>query len=229
MLTDSLNLSVDNLRVILLNDLSIFNIAISYVLVYVVYKTLGRYIYFSPQEHTSKVNRTFLVLSLLIIGLNLLSKINYLMPVLPEYRWIFTLSLSVILISPLSIVAKRALWKYHKNGGISLRDWAYRYLPISRDYYKTTTGKSESHGNMSHQWEEETVESTSKNLHSDVLINFFALLVFTCASIKWIYTSYLYYGWLGLLFSLILVLWVLVIFIDRGIYSWIEVINKKWQ
>lgn len=80
MLADSLHLSVNNLRVILLNDLSIFNIALAYVLVYVIYKTLGRYIYFSPQEHASKINRTFLVLSLLVIGLNLLSKINDLMP-----------------------------------------------------------------------------------------------------------------------------------------------------
>ena len=125
MLSDSLHLSVDNIRIILLNDLSIFNIALAYILVYVVYKTLGRYIYFRPQEHASKINRTFLVLSLLIIGLNLLSKISELMPILPEYRWIFTLSLLVILISPLSIVAKRVVWKHHKTGGTSLRDWCY--------------------------------------------------------------------------------------------------------
>jgi len=229
MLADSLHLSVDNLRVILLNDLSIFNIALAYVLVYVIYKTLGRYIYFSPQEHASKINRTFLVLSLLVIGLNLLSRINDLMPILPEYRWVFTLSLLVILIAPLSIIAKRVVWKYHKTGGASLRDWCYQYLPLSRDYYKTTTSKSERDGNMSHSWEEEAVESTSKNLHSDALLNFFALLVFACTSVKWIYASYLYYGWLSLVFSLILILWVLVIFIDRGIFSWIELLSKKWH
>ena len=229
MLADSLHLSVDNLRVILLNDLSIFNIALAYVLVYVIYKTLGRYIYFSPREHASKINRTFLVLSLLVIGLNLLSRINDLMPILPEYRWVFTLSLLVILIAPLSIIAKRVVWKYHKTGGASLRDWCYQYLPLSRDYYKTTTSKSERDGNMSHSWEEEAVESTSKNLHSDALLNFFALLVFACTSVKWIYESYLYYGWLSLVFSLTLILWVLVIFIDRGIFSWIELLNKKWR
>lgn len=229
MLADSLHLSVDNLRVILLNDLSIFNIALAYILVYVVYKTLGRYIYFRPQEHASKINRTFLVLSLLVIGLSSLSKINDFMPILPEYRWIFTLSLLVILISPLSIAAKRIVWKHHKTGGISLRDWCYQYLPISRDYYKTTTSKSEKDGNMSHQWEEETVESTSKNLHSDALLNFLALLVFISTSTKWIHASYLYYGWISLVFPLILILWVLVIFIDRGIFSWMELIDRKWH
>src|SRR3989344_9689148 len=119
MLTDSLHLSVDNLRVILLNDLSIFNIALAYILVYVVYKALGRYIYFRPQEHASKINRTFLFLSLLVVGLNSLSEINDLMPILPGHRWIFSLSLLVILIAPLSIVAIRVVWKHHKTGGTS--------------------------------------------------------------------------------------------------------------
>lgn len=229
MLANTLHLSVDNLRVILLNDLSVFNIALAYILVYVVYKTLGRYIYFRPQEHASKINRTFLVLSLLVIGLNSLSKINGLMPILPEYRWIFTLSLLVILIAPLSIGAKRVLWKHHKTGGTSLRDWCYRYLPISRDYYKTTTSKSERDGNISHQWEEETVESTSKNLHSDALLNFLALLVFISTSATWIHASYLYYGWISLAFSLTLILWILAIFVDRGIFSWMEIIDRKWH
>lgn len=229
MLSDSLHLSVDNLRIILLNDLSIFNIALAYVLIYVIYKTLGRYIYFSPQEHASKINRTFLVLSLLVIGLNLLSKINDLIPILPEYRWVFTLSSLVVLIAPLSIIAKRVVWKYDKANGTFLRDWCYRYLPISRDYFKTTTNKSEREGIMSHQWEEETIESTSKNLHSDALLNFFALLVFTCTSVKWIYASYLYYGWLSLVFSLILILWVLVTFVDKGIFSWTELFYRKWH
>jgi len=229
MLANSLHLSVDDLKGILLYDLSIFGIALAYVLVYVIYKALGRYIYFGPQEHSSKINRTFLVLSLLVIGLNLLSMVNDLMPILPEFGWIFTLSLLVILIAPLSIVSKRIMWKYHKVGGTSLRDWCYRYLPLSRDYYKTTTSKSERNGNMSHSWEEETVESTSKNLHSDALLNLFSLLVFACTSIKWIYASYLYYGWLSLFFSLTLILWVSVIFIDRGIFSWTELLNKKWH
>lgn len=229
MLADSIHLSVDNLRDILLNDLSIFNIAVTYILAYVIYMTLGRYVYFRPQEHASKINRTFLVLSLLVIGFDSLSKINDLIPILPEYRWFFTLSLLVILISPLSIVAKRVVWKHHKTGGTSLRDWSYRYLPISRDYYKTATSKSEKDGNMSHQWEEETVESTSKNLHSDVLLNSLALLIFISTSIKWAYASYLYYGWISLVFSLILILWVLVIFVDRGIISWMEFINRKWH
>lgn len=229
MLADTLHLSVDNLRVILLNDLSVFNIALAYILVYVTYKTLGRYIYFRPQEHASKINRTFLVLSLLVIGLNSLSEVNSLMPVLPEYRWIFTLSLLVILIAPLSIVAKRAIWKHHKTGGTSLRDWCYRYLPISRDYYKTATSKSERDGNISHQWEEETVESTSKNLHSDALLNFLALLVYISTSATWIHASYLHYGWISLVFSPALVLWVLAIFVDRGIFSWMEIIDRKWH
>ncbi len=226
MLGDSPHLSVDNLKVILLNDLSIFNIALAYVLVYVIYKTLGRYIYFSPQEHASKINRTFLALSLLVIGLNSLSRINDLIPILPEYRSVFTLALLVVLVAPFSIIAKRAVWKYRETGGTSLRNWCYRYLPLSRDYYKTTTSKNETKGSMSYSWEEETVESTNKNLHSDALLNFFALLVFTYTSAKWIYASYLYYGWLSLAFSVILILWVVVIFIDRGIFSWIELLKK---
>lgn len=228
MLTDSLHLSIENLKIILLNDLSVFNVALVYILLYVVYKSLGRYIYFRPQEHASKINRTFLVLSLLVVGLSLFSKVQVFMPILPEYQWIFVLSALVILLAPLSILMDRMIWKYHKQSSHrSMRSWCYDYLPISRDYFKTSTSKSETHGNVSSSWEEETVQSTGKNLHSDALLNIFALAVFIANGIRWSYESYFSYGWSTLIFSTVLLLAISLVFIDRGMFSWIAFIEKR--
>ncbi len=227
MLTNSLHLSIENLKIILLNDLSVFNVALAYVLIYVVYKSLGRYVYFRPQEHASKINRTFLVLSLLVVGLSLFSKIQTYLPILPEYQWIFVMSILVISLAPLSILIDRIIWKYHKQSSHpSMRSWCYDYLPISRDYFKTSTSKSESHGNVTSSWEEETVKSTGKNLHSDALLNIFALVVFVVTGIRWSYESYFTYGWNTLVFSTVLLIGISLIFTDRGVFSWIKFLER---
>ncbi len=228
MLANYLHLSLDELKVIFFGDLSIYDTALVYILIYVVYKALGRYVFFRPQEHASKINRTFLVTSLFVVGLNILSHIALYVPILPEYKWLFILSCLVLLISPWSILAHRVVWKYSKNSTPSLNDWAWRYLPIQKEYFKTVTGKSENHGNgNSSHWEEETVQSTHKNLHSDALINIFALLVFMGAGIKWTFESYLSFGWMSLLFGSVLIVWISSIFVDCAVFAWIEYFEKR--
>src|SRR3989338_4753363 len=167
MLNESLFLtSLDDLKNLLLHELTIFHVALVYVLIYVAYKALGRYIYFKPQEHASKINRTFLTLSLLVVLLSILRGLTSYLPILPEYRWLYMLCGLIILIAPLSILMDRVIWKYDSYGNRSRRDWHHEYLPIPEDYYKTSVSKSERDGNITHSWEEEGVESTRNNIHS---------------------------------------------------------------
>src|SRR3989344_244473 len=144
MLNESLFLlSLEDLKNALVHGLSISDIALTYVLVYVVYKALGRYIYFKPEEHTSKINRTFLVLSLLVISLHFLGGITSHLPFLLKHRWLYAICGLTLLIAPLSILMDRVVWKYDR-GSKSQRYWDY--LPIQPDYYKTTISKSEKDG-----------------------------------------------------------------------------------
>lgn len=126
MLNESLLLlSFNELKNLLLHELTIFHVALVYVLMYVIYKALGRYIYFKPQEHASKINRTFLTLSLLAILLHAINGITAYLPFLPEYRWFYTLCGLVILVAPLSILIDRVIWKYDSNGYKHARNWHY--------------------------------------------------------------------------------------------------------
>ncbi len=219
------SLSLNSLKGTLFANLSIFDIALTYILVYVVYKVIGRYIYFKPQEHSSKINRTFLAISLLITSLHFLDGVTSSLPFLPEYRWLYAISGLTLLVAPLSILMDRIVWRYDKNGGKYLR--YYNRIPIARDYYKTATTKSEKDGNTTSSWEEEVVESTRKNLHSDALLNVLVLIIFIAIEAKWAYESALNYGNFSYLFSGIISLWIVAIFIDRGVFSWIEYFEQK--
>lgn len=224
MLNESLFLSsFDQLKNLLLHELTMFNVALVYVLLYVVYKALGRYIYFKPQEHASKVNRTFLTLSLFTVLIHSLDSFTNYLPFLPEYRWFYVLCGLVILIAPLSILMDKVIWNYDRHGGKSRRNWHYEYLPIYADYYKTSVSKSEQvGGGMSQEYEIEVVESTRKNIHSDALLNILALTVFISVNGKWAYESATNYGFLSYVFSVVICVTIAGIFFDSAIFSWIH-------
>ncbi|MEK7551871.1 MAG: hypothetical protein AAB534_00450 [Patescibacteria group bacterium] len=226
MLNESLfSLSLNDLKNVVVQDLTIFDVALVYVLVYVVYKALGRYIYFKPQEHASKINRTFLVLSLLVISLHFLASITNHLPFLSGYRWLYATCSLVLIIAPLSIIMDRVIWKYSRTGEKELRYW--NYMPIQFDYYKTTVSKSEKNGYFTKSWEEEGVESTMRNLHSDALLNVSALIIFIAVGIQWSYESIVSYGWYSFIFFVIITLWISAIFLDRGLFAWIEYLERK--
>ncbi len=230
MLNESLSLlSLNELKDILFFELTILNVAYAYVLMYVVYKAFGRYIYFKPQEHASKVNRTFLTLSLFAIAIHSLSGlINYL-PVSPEHRWFYIICGLVLVAAVPSILMYRWIWKYEGAGNKRSRDWHHYYLPISRDYYKTTVSKSRSEGNMRYSWEEEGVESTSKNIHSDALLNGLALITFIATIAYWTHDGIEIYGWYSFVFSAAVFLPVVATFFNEAIFSWIDYLQrKKW-
>jgi len=220
--------SFDRLKYLLLEELTIFHIAIIYVLMYVVYKALGRYLYFKPQEHASKVNRTFLTVSLLIVLLHAFHEVVDYLPFLPEYRWFYALCGLVVFLAPLSIIMDRLIWEYNEHGVKSSRKWHYKYLPITKDYYKTSISKSERTNNFStYSWEEEGVESTEANIHSDALLNLLALSIFIAVNGKWTYDSATNYGHSAYIFSLVVCLTITGLFLDRAIFSWINYLSGK--
>lgn len=220
-------LSLEELKNILLSDLTIFHIALVYILTFVVYKAFGRYVYFKPQEHASKINRTFLALSLLVVALHTLSGLMKFLPILPEYRWLYTLSALVLLVAPPSILMSRVIWKYDRSGWRGSRNWHYRYLPIPEDYYKISVPKRVESGNSIHSWEEEGVKSTRKNIHSDALLSVLALTTFIVVSGRWAYESAANYGWLSVVFFIGISLPVASIFLDRAIFSWIDYLQQR--
>lgn len=222
--------SFDKIKSLIFQEVTILHIAVVYILMYVVYKAFGRYIYFKPQEHASKINRTFLTVSLLVVLVHALSNLATYLPILQEYRWFFTLCMLVIIIAPLSIIIDRIIWKYDR-GERSRRDWHYDYLPISKDYYKTSISKSSRSSNGSYEsidsWEEEAVESTRENIHSDALLNTLALLIFIIVSGNWAYESALDYGYLSYIFWLFICLTICGMYFDRSVFSWIRYLEKK--
>lgn len=221
-------LSLNELKDLVFLELNILGVATTYVLAYVVYKVLGRYVYFKPEEHASKVNRTFLGISLLVIGLHTLSAAATDLPILVEHRWLYILSCIIILVAPLSILMDWVLWKYDVDGSKTGRNWRYDYLPIPYDYYKTHVSKSVRDGGSIQSWEDEGVESTSKNLHSDALLNLLALAVFLVVSGIWTYESSAVYGWYAYAFSGVLTITIAILFIDRGIFSWMTYVKPKY-
>lgn len=228
MLNESLfSSSFTELKDVLLQDLTVFHLALVYVLMYVLYKALGRYIYFKPQEHASKINRTFLTLSLLVVLLHTVSSLENYLPILPEHRWIYALSGLVILLAPLSILMSRIIWKYDKHSYRESRDWHYSYLPIPRDYYKAPLWRSENNGSMSHSWEEEGVESTRANIHSDALLNIIALAVFIIVCVAWASESTSEHGWFSYVFAGVVCLTISGAFLDRAVFSWIDYAQNR--
>ena len=221
-----LTLPISELKDVLFYDLSINHLALLYILMYVIYKALGRFVYFKPQEHSSKINRSFLTISLLIVILHTFSGILISLPFILEYRWLFALCSLLIFIIPLSIVMEEVIWNKDR-GNKGRRSWTYYYLPVHQDYYKTTISKSETNGNSSSSWEEEGVESTQANMHSDTLLNVLALAVFIVISGYWTYESYLVYSWTSFAFFICLILPVALIFFDRAIFSWIDYLEEK--
>lgn len=194
---------------------------------YVIYKALGRYIYFKPQEHASKINRTFLTISLLIVLVHTLSRFTNHLPFFEEYRWLFILCGLVIFIAPLRITVDRIIWRYDKWGHKNYRNWHHDYFQIPPDYYKTNISKSENHGNSISQWEEEGVESTRKNISSDALLDILALIIFLTISFMWTYKSALTYGYQSYIFSAGACLAVAGLFIDNSLFSWILFFERK--
>jgi hypothetical protein len=108
MFNDSLLLlSFSELKEFLANDLSLFNIALAYTLIYVIYKTLGRYVYFKPEEHATKINRTFLFVSLYIVMIHFFSsKVLWSIMIPTQYMWLYTLSVLVLITGLLSLIFK---------------------------------------------------------------------------------------------------------------------------
>jgi len=221
-------LSLSEAKDVLFFDLTIFHIALVYILMYVVYKALGRYVYFKPQEHASKINRTFLALSLLTVALHNLSGAIAFLPILPEYRWIYAICGLVLFAALLSILADRVVWDYESNGGRKRRDWRHDFLPIRGDYYKTNVWISENRGNhVASSREEEGVRSTEENIHSDVLLNILALIVFCIVCTQWAHASAVNYGWLAYIFSFVSSLSIAGIFLNETIFSWIKYLERK--
>ncbi|MFZ2763494.1 MAG: hypothetical protein WAX80_00435, partial [Minisyncoccia bacterium] len=153
--------------------------------------------------------------------------IGYL-PFLPEHRWLFAICGLTLLIAPLSILMDWMIWKYNRHGGgKELRYW--NYMPIQSDYYKTSINKNRKEGIMTESWEEEGVESTRENLHSDALLNISALLVFIVVGAKWAYESGASYGWFSSIFFAIISLWITAAFLDRSVFSWVRYLEQKIQ
>jgi hypothetical protein len=227
MFNESLLSSLNELKDILLFQLTLLHVAHVYILMYVIYKALGRYIYFKPQEHESKINRTFLTLSLIIVSVHCLGPLLDYIPILPEHRWLFMSSILVFIAGVLSISMYRVIWKNEKWGDRMERSWHYDYLQISKDYYKTSVSKSEKDGNFIHSWEEEGVESTSKNVHSDALLNILALITFLVTTVNWSYQSMGIYGWYSIFFSVIASLSLGSIFFNQAIFSWISYLKER--
>lgn len=219
-----LNNPISDLKDFFLNDLSIFDLSLVYILGYVIYKTLGRYIYFKPQEHATKINRTFLSVSLFVIFLSFSQNIYLALPFKTEYRGVFVLSVVTILTALLSIIMYRIFWKHHKHDSVSQR--YYYYNPIQKDYHKTSVYRSETHGSNIHQWEEEGITTTDRNLHSDSLLNVLALAVFLFFSFKWAIDSSDVYNHYSILFCSFISLWVSSIYINESIISWISFIER---
>jgi hypothetical protein len=122
----------------------------------------------------------------------------------------------------------RIIWKYSKNeGSKDGREWHYYYLSISKDYYKASISKSESSGSVSRGWEEEGVESTTKNIHSDALLNMLALIIFITVNGKWTYYSAINYNSFSYIFSVATCLTISGMFFDRAIFSWILFLERK--
>ena len=227
MLNESASLlSLNDLKEILLQDVTIFNVALTYILIYVIYKTLGRYIYFKPQEHASKINRTTLVLSLLVILLHFLHKITNYLPFLSEYRWLYAICVLVLLIAPFSIIMDRVVWRYD-NHGHKYKRYSH-YMPIPPDYYKTAITRRTAGGSLYDTVEEEGVESTERNLHSDALLNIFSLVVFITVMVRWAYESVASYGSYSLIFSGLIILWIVFVFVNNSVFSWITYAQQRY-
>jgi hypothetical protein len=228
MFNESLSLlSLNELKDVLLFQLTILHVAHVYVLIYVVYKALGRYVYFKPQEHASKINRTLLTLSLLVVTVHSFSGLINYFPIFSEYRWLYIACGLVLISAVLSILVDRMIWKYDRQGWKTRRNWAHNYLPIPNDYYKTSVSKRETEGSLSHTWEEEGVESTRENIHSDALLNILALVTFFITIGRWTYDSVPSYGWRSFVFSLAASLSVGAIFFNQAVFSWVEYLQQK--
>ena len=222
------SLSFAELQDVVFHDLTIFHVALVYVLTYVVYKALGRYIYFKPEEHASKINRTFLAISLLIVSLDQFSGFIGYLPFLSEYRWLYAISGLVLLVAPFSILMDKFIWFYDPFGNKTRRNWHYDYLPIPNDYYKTSISKSEKDGNSISSWEEEGVESTRENIHSDALLNLLAVAVFITAGWRWSFESSTNYGYYSFIFFICISLPIIGIFLERSVFSWMEFLERRW-
>jgi hypothetical protein len=229
MLNETLFLATfDDLKELFLHELTILHVALIYVVMYVIYKTMGRYVYFKPDEHSSKINRTFLAISVAIVTIHALGPLFVGVPFLPEFRWFFVLFALVFLIAPLSIMMDWIIWNYDRYGRKGSRGWHYNYLPVPNDYYKTSVSKSEQSGNTIHSWEEEGVETTRENIHSDALLSVAALVIFLYLCGEWTYASSLEYGYKAYFFAVPAAVVITAIYIDRSVFAWISYIEEKY-
>lgn len=219
-----LSSSFGQLKEFIINDISLFNLALTYTLIYVVYKAVGRYVYFKPEEHASKINRTFLFISIYIVTIHFMSTYVLWSIMIPDqYMWLYTLSTLVLATAFLSIIFRKVL----RNKKIGrTRDWVHTYLPIQNDSYKSATSRSEESGNYSTSWNEETISFTDSNLHSDMMLNFVALTIFIVTNVSWIMNiKDLQY----VIFTTVCTFSVSIIFIDQGIFKWMYFLRMKFS
>jgi hypothetical protein len=221
MLNDSLlTLSINDLKNTFLHDIAAHEIAVTYVLIYVLYKALNRYIYFKPEEHSSKINRTFLLLSILVVIIHSLSTVDYYLPFLEEYRWLFVATSLILITAPFRFIADRIIWKYNSEGYRQRSRYA-DYITIDPDCYETTR-YTENHLVKS-------MDSTDKNIPSDILMNVVALCIFIITACYWALESVSTYGWYSLVVCIIVLGYVSAIFIDRAFISWTLILEKKYR
>lgn len=225
MLNDSIiSLTFSELKDYLLNDLSIFNVAFIYILAYVLYKALGRYVYFKPEEHSSKINRTFLFISIFVVLIHFLSsKVLWHLQIENGQIWVYIVA-SLILVTGFTSLTFDRIVRSYKHARYE-RDWVYYYLPINKDTFKSITKRSERiNDNTTQEWNDETVERTSENLHSDMMLNFFALIIFISININWIMQID---DTAAVLYSSICTFCVSILFVDQGVFKWLYFLRRK--
>lgn len=82
---------------------------------------------------------------------------------------------------------------------------------------------------MSESWEEEGVESTRENVHSDTLLSILALIIFISVSMMWAYESAINYGYFSYIFSVVICLTIAGLFLDNAIFSWVCYLERKMR
>ncbi len=206
-----IGLPLNDLKEIFFEKFSIYHFALIYVLMFVIYKCIGRYVYFKDQEHSSKVNRTFLSISILVIILN---SFNYnffsFLPFFPESQWLYSLIFLTILISLSSMTLYRIM--FVQNSGehhFSYRGWSYDKIPV-------TSGNEDYRYRM-------------KNVNSDAMLHIISLCIFLVTSFYWAYKSYLQFGYTSIIFNLICVLFISAIYIDEAVFSWVELVQRRHE
>ena len=219
------NSSVDSLIHILRNEITLHDIAVSYILLYVAYKGLSRYLYFRADEHSSKIKRTFLALSLLIVFISYGLSVASIFSEEENLQWFIALCLFGLAISPASILFGKLIYEFDYDGSFNARRTT-EVIPITKDYTKTVKYRKDNDGDY---YEEEVVKSTYKNIHSDVTLNFFAGVYGFQYFILLIIDIYKNSGMALAIATSLLATFMLAIYVDRAIFTWVKLLNSKYK